>query len=816
MLAYTGLFTVLMTCILLSSPLAAQVSQAENDSTNQSNDTTRASIEKKPPADVPHLAEIIPLAAKLSGRLKALEFRVASGPDLSVLEEKYEQITQEINILTSQVTRLINAKHYRLNELGDLKTAIERKYEKFEEISMPLSKEIRRYADLKKEWLAEKTRWNEWQAFMLKEDVHNQLTSTFAEAHATIETALATLLPQLDALLIIQKRAATIQEKVFTLTAEIDGLISAWRRNVLVFKSYPMFSSNYISQFDIMLWRATLNNLYQVLLPKKWISGLTGWFVFFQGIVTLVMIIAIYRNQQMFSNIKHWQFLAARPIAAGIISGILTTALLYHMEEVPVIWLLINIFVFGFCVARLLCSLVEASWKKQFLCWLIIVYVITRLITLINLPSPLFRLCITLTALVSLVFFWLWVRDCRRYRDRDMYTRLLWLGLSFYIVIVVAELWGKEGVLEYLFVSVIYSIIVLLGTILFMRIIRGGFEWLFFYSPLRHVTLHWKGVDILISEISFGINAALWVIFLAYILMIWGVYGSLEAAIKGVMTFGFNLKFMQFTVGMLLLFAGIMYGVFIASWILQKLFLDEMFVRRRVEEGVQLAIRRLIHYFIVVIGFFLACAMFGFKLTQLTIILSALGVGIGFGLQGVVNNFVSGLILLFERPVRIGDTIELEGKWAEIKKIGLRATTVQTLDQADMIIPNADLITLKVTNWTLSSRQVRGSIPVGVAYGSDIPLVIETLLACAADNNMISAIPEPQVLFLCFGENSLDFELRVWIIDANYRLKVISDLHQEIDRRFQEVNISIAFPQRDLHLRSIDDSIISQLPNTTK
>jgi small-conductance mechanosensitive channel len=190
--------------------------------------------------------------------------------------------------------------------------------------------------------------------------------------------------------------------------------------------------------------------------------------------------------------------------------------------------------------------------------------------------------------------------------------------------------------------------------------------------------------------------------------------------------------------------------------------------------------------------------------------LSALGVGIGFGLQSIVNNFVSGLILLFERPVRVGDFIELGGKWAEIKNIGLRATTVQTLDQADVIIPNADLVTNQVINWTLSNRRVRLIIPVGVAYGSDISLVMETLMTCAIESLKVAKIPEPQVLYLSFGESTLDFELRVWVPNAEERMTVISELHQEIDRRFREAKIEIAFPQQDIHLRSVDESVIFQ------
>ena len=132
--------------------------------------------------------------------------------------------------------------------------------------------------------------------------------------------------------------------------------------------------------------------------------------------------------------------------------------------------------------------------------------------------------------------------------------------------------------------------------------------------------------------------------------------------------------------------------------------------------------------------FLLAILMLGFELTQFVIIISALGVGIGFGLQSFVNNFICGLILLFERPVRVGDNIDLGGQWAEIKRIGLRSTTVETFDLANVIIPNNDLINNQVINWTLSSRFIRLIIPVGVAYGSDVTRVFETLMQCAKEH----------------------------------------------------------------------------------
>jgi len=235
-----------------------------------------------------------------------------------------------------------------------------------------------------------------------------------------------------------------------------------------------------------------------------------------------------------------------------------------------------------------------------------------------------------------------------------------------------------------------------------------------------------------------------------------------------------------------------------------------------VERGVQISMSHLIHYAILLVGFLLALATLGVNFTNITIIGGALGVGIGFGLQNIVNNFVSGLILLFERPVRVGDYIQIESVRAEIKKIGLRATTVETFDRADIVIPNSDLVANQVINWTRRNRIMRLKIPVGVAYGSDVPLVMKILLQCAQDNPSVMSSPKPQVLFIGFGDSSLDFEIRVFVLDIDYHHIVYSEILQEIYREFRLNDIEIPFPQRDLHLRSVDESVISRIPKTTK
>ena len=541
-----------------------------------------------------------------------------------------------------------------------------------------------------------------------------------------------------------------------------------------------------------------------------------GWIVLFQGFLSLFVIITLYRSRRLVSESKRWRFLAVRPISAGFFLAYMATMLIYEYEGAPAIWKLVNMIVGGISFARLLGGLIETSWKRQFVYGLMIVYIATRLMDVLSFPLPLFRLYTLVAALVGLLFCLRWAGESGRHKDSDLYTWSLRLGSLFFAVIMVGELWGKKALASYLFVSSIHSMATVLVFMLFMYMIRGGLEWLFRTSPLRRAAVLHSDTDAIIRQVALLIDIAIWgLVLLPAILMIWGVYNILEGATRGLLKLGFNLGSQRMSVGLLIVTAGILYGSFVASWIIQKILMDETLVRRQMEKGVRHSIGRLIHYFLILIGFLLAISTLGFDVTKFTIMLSALGVGIGFGLQGVVNNFVSGLILLFERPVRVGDTVEIGGKWAEIKRIGLRATTVQTLDQADVIIPNADLVTNQVTNWTLTNRRVRLAIPVGAAYGSDVPLVMETLVACAKDHERLAAFPPPQVLFLNFGESSLDFELRVWVLDADFRLKVQSELHQEIDRRFREAKIEIAFPQQDLHLRSVDESVILRPQETS-
>jgi small-conductance mechanosensitive channel len=445
----------------------------------------------------------------------------------------------------------------------------------------------------------------------------------------------------------------------------------------------------------------------------------------------------------------------------------------------------------GIAFVRLLQVLVEGSWRRQFVYGLPILLILTNLYYVFRLPLALFRLYILVAALVSLVCCLQWAASSSRMRETRLYAWTLRLASVFFTAVLFIELWGEAKLAEFLFVSSLRTLAIVLVFGLLRHLVRGGLEWAALSSSSRGIAPAGSNAAVVIQRLAFLFDVVIGVVILSIILMTWQVYGSPAEAITGLLSVQATVGSQRITLGVGLMAVGALGISYLASWVLQTVLTEHVLARRNVDTGVGIAVTRLLHYALVSGGFLIALLVLGIDLTKMTLLASALGVGIGFGLQTIVNNFVCGLILLFERPVRVGDTIELGGRWAKIARIGLRSTTVRTLDQADVIVPNTDLITNQVTNWTLTDRHARAIIMVKVANGSDVALVMKTLRECALAHAGVMKSPEPRILFRNFAGSSFDFELHAWIVEVDNRLQIESDLHQEIDRRFRQAGIEI-------------------------
>jgi len=230
--------------------------------------------------------------------------------------------------------------------------------------------------------------------------------------------------------------------------------------------------------------------------------------------------------------------------------------------------------------------------------------------------------------------------------------------------------------------------------------------------------------------------------------------------------------------------------------------------RMPLDAGARYAVATCIRYLIMVIGIIFGFRTIGIEWSQYQWLVAAAGVGLGFGLQEIFANFVSGLIVLVERPVRVGDVVTVEGVTGVVSRIRMRATTVTNWDRQEFIVPNKEFVTGRLLNWTLTNAINRVVINVGVAYGSDTDLAKQLLLQAAHDNEHVMDDPAPNATFAGFGDSTLDFVLRCYLPNLDNRLATIHQLHSDINARCAEAGLEIAFPQQDVHIRSLESSVV--------
>jgi small-conductance mechanosensitive channel len=801
------LLRVLLAIILFISLTLSTTTYGQNDKGPE----PAAEAKKEPPAAA-SVAEIVPLATQLAERSATLENELAQVFNFSKAEESVEKIGKETTKLSEQLQALKSSGNYGYDQLAELRVEINRQDDSLEKIIRALADAITKTDLWKEEWLKESQKWKELRSSIAKDAEFRSVASSFAKADKTIRRTLEGISEKQKSLLALQQEGGNIESELDSLRQEVNNLLRGMRGDLWSRSADSMFSSDYYLQFGAGLWEELQQGFANVSLPGRKFLQRQAWLFILQILLSVVLIVNIQRRRSILEQDERWRFIARRPFAAGIFTGFFAFRLFYIAP--PSTWSLALNLIMMVALARLLGGFIEKVWRKRVVYVLAVFLIATWVLQTLRLPLSLVRLYILITALVGM-FLCLWrARESTRHQGPLLYSWVLRLGSLIFLAVIIAEINGYSSLAAHVLKASLSSTFTVLGAWMLMLMAHSALEWIIKSPPLRRLPYLQTKADVIVSRSALLTNVLIGALFTTFILVVWRVYGSPAEAIRGVFGFGFMLGSRKITLGLVLSAAAVLYGSFLISWAVQTMLMKGVFASRELQVGVRISIARLIHYGFVFVGFLLALVALGVHLRDITIIAGALGVGIGFGLQGIVNNFVSGLILLFERPIKVGDYIQLGELWAEIKKIGLRATVVETFDKSEIVVPNSDLVSYQVTNWTLSNRMARLIIPVGVEYGSDVPLVIETLIECAMASSKVMRKPEPQVLFLKFGESSLDFELRVWISDIDDRLVMISQLHQEIDRRFRQAGIVIAFPQRDLHLRSADQGASSNLPGS--
>jgi small-conductance mechanosensitive channel len=798
---YLGLSSIKNSILLffflgvIISPLQRTYGQDAEEISNTEQETNEQVI------PVPEISEIIPLATDIEVRLLRTQKILSDTINNNAFVSSLESINEKLDTLQITLNALKTLGTPSFNSIKTFNLELQAVVESFKDTNIPLIAEIGKIEGQRKMWLEEQENWTLWEDSLVTKNTPQQIKTTFNKSKAAIDTALKSLVPKLEQLLILQESSYKIQPKIEILLDEFENFSQQNKELVILDQSDSMFSSEFMEKFNPDLWDNTRKGFVEISLTNKFRGAVYFWGILLGIFLFITVYLLMKKNNEAILNNPEYKFLANKAFISAIFFSVTTTFILIKYDAMQPAEELLIALVIGASFCYILKDRLT-SWKKQIVYLLVLLVILDDLFFAINLPTPLIRIYIALVSLALVLLCVIWLNKSRKENISKFWTFLLLVGALYFGIVLLAEITGKEVLALYLFDSFIRTAIQITLYSVYLFIFHGALKWLLvnFNSKQKYLSS---------ENISSSVNRLTWFItflVIAYLILpqlfvTWGVYTNLQEANNNFMALGFKVGDTRITLQLIITAICVLYGSYIVSSLFSRFMMNETMDRKSLDKGTRLSIAQLVHYLIMFIGFLVAISVLGFDLTNFTIILSALSVGIGFGLQGLVNNFVSGLILLFERPIREGDIVETQDvPWSTVKEIGLRSTRLLTYEQSDLVVPNSELIYKNVTNWTLSNRHRKLILPVGVAYGSDISLVINTLMETGKSHDALLKSNIPIVLFRGFGDSVLNFEL--WVV-TNYverGLSIKSEIYQDIHNRFEKANIKIAYPQLDVHL----------------
>ena len=488
------------------------------------------------------------------------------------------------------------------------------------------------------------------------------------------------------------------------------------------------------------------------------------------------------------------------PVSTALIVALLLSGPLY--ERLPMI--VVN--TFGILILVPVVSILGRMTKPAptSAIWLVaILFLLNRLRDVALLSMPVLEQYVVLSlntgALAGLV--WLWRRRALVVGSYRLPEPLAWLAMGMLVVSLVAGAFGYMRLERLLGGGVLRSAYTALELYTAALVALAVFAYLLRVWPLAR--LHMVASHRLLFErrASVLLSWAVTLLWLAATLRWFSLLDPAESLALAVLDYRVARGFVSLSLGDVLALVATIWLAFLVSRFVRFALEEDVYPRLPLGRGLPNAISSLLHYVILLLGFLAAIGAMGVDLNRVTLLTGAFGVGVGFGLQTIVNNFVSGIILLLERPIQVGDAIQMTDLDGEVRRIGIRATTVHTWRGAEVIVPNATLISGNVTNWTLSDRTRRFELQVGVAYGSDPQRVIEVLRAAAASVPGVLSQPGPVVLFQGFGDSALNFEVRAWTARFEEWAAVHSQVAVAVNAALKAAGIEMPFPQRDVNLR---------------
>lgn len=775
--------------------------------------SSNAEVESPAPL-FPQFSQVAPYTTELQQQAADLRADLSPQVPLDSVKKELTKTAEQFRELLSKMDALGDVETWYSDRVLDFDQRLRLQRRTFANIQDQLTADLERLEQYRQVWTERQQYLQDWQAW-LRNEGGNLPEDAFRQADATIGSVLGEIEQAQQPLLALQQSTSRLLADVQQNQEQLEAALRAVRIEIFRKNSHSFFAPEFYQQFGPELFDEVRRGMRAALTLHEDFFPRFGWLIIAQLLLALLLPLGIRRFHRNAAEPEGWDFLLHHPWATGIFVAVAALGGFYHAPP-PLIRFLQYAFGVG-SLAILVAGLVQSRRRGLVVLCLTGLFLISTALRMISLPPPLFRGYLLILYLVGAPLLW-WVSvKARRSRGKlTGFILALRLGAALVALALVAQLAGYTNLSFSLVQASVETLFAYLFLLMALKLGFGGIEFLLGLEVLQgrqFIRQHgWQLAGRL--KKLFRLGCTVYVGF--FLLQVWGLFDNVSEAWESLLGWSMAVGETELTLRMLLLAGVTLYLTYQLSWFLQASIDTQVLQRRQMDRGVRDAIKKLLHYALVLVGFMLAISALGFQLQHLVVVAGAFGVGIGFGLQDIANNFLSGLILLFERPVKVGDGILIDGEYGTVVKIGLRSTVVETLDQAELIVPNSQMISQKVTNWTLSNRRVRLVVPVGVAYGSDMALVVQILADAGSEHPDVLEEPAPSPIFVAFGDSSLDFELRVWIPNIDMRPRVKSELLLFIDRRFRDNAVEIPFPQRDLHVRSIDGKLREALGGEKK
>ncbi|SHJ08822.1 Mechanosensitive ion channel [Malonomonas rubra DSM 5091] len=771
-----------------------------------------ANAETAVAVETPGLSELGARVSALNDFIAASEERLIQLSELAGQHEALNEIAQQFTQVNGEMQLFGPPEDWYVDRLNHFLNRFSQLQQNLASLQQRLTMRQQETEKIRTQLQKNLDFWSGWEKDLKKQDV-NLPKQTISEAKQQLAELQKKLKKTSDLLLLLQEKIGVSQREVMPVIDRLTTALSKLRQATFRRNAYSFFSAEYYQQFSADLGLQVKEGAKAALKIDRHYLQDNGWRLgFLAGTMALVAWGLLYFRRRHTAT-EDWHFILRRPLAAA---GFVTVSLSWLWLPTPPALLHFALVCFAVLTAvALAMSLLENRRQVRFLMMAALVFLLTNLFLLISFPQPLFRIYILALAVIFVPVLSRQVGESRqrcasgqgRFYRMLLRIAILVLCLSFF-----GQLAGLMNFSTWLIQATFETGVVVLFARMVVRLLSGGIELTndtlaqsklaFFQEYGAELGARLKR---LITFFVYGFSVF-------YLLPVWRLFATLNEGWQFFSDLSIEIGSFALTAQM---FGSALIAFYLAmqvSWVLQAATETQVLRRKNADRGVQDAVKKLIHYAIVLIGFLLALSMLGLGVQNFVVLLSAFGVGIGFGLQDIVNNFLSGLILLFERPIKVGDGVVIDGEYGTVMRIGMRSTVVQNLDEAELIVPNSQMISQKVTNWTLTNRRVRIVVPVGVAYGSDLEKVLAILEEAGQSHPEVLGFPKPTPFFVQFGASSLDFELRVWIANVDNRPRIKNELLLYIDKRFREEKIEIPFSQHDLHIRSVSPGVLPGAP----